>query len=116
MKDSCRPRKLEPGLAAIYSMPSVLNTSTMKSEPGRTLRVTSTAVPVAGFRAACWARAIGAVAASPAPPAAARFRKPRRPTGSFESDILRLLIQDHSGSDHFGSDQCHYVMDSIGIS
>src|ERR1700676_27977 len=109
MKDSCKPRKLEPGLAAMYSMPSVLNTSTMKSEPGRTLEVTSTTAWVSGFRAACWASAMGAVAASPAPPAAARFRKPRRPTRVFEVDIRGLLIL------HSSSDECHYVMDGIGI-
>src|SRR6266850_4107864 len=37
MIDSCRPRKLEPGLAATYSKPSVLRTSTMKSDPLRWL-------------------------------------------------------------------------------
>ena len=37
----CRGR-LEPGLAATYSKPSVLMTSTMKSEPGRSVVQTST--------------------------------------------------------------------------
>src|ERR1041384_1944878 len=37
MIDSCRPRKLEPGLAATYSKPSDLSTSSMKSEPPRRL-------------------------------------------------------------------------------
>src|SRR5579871_2814397 len=91
MKDSWRPRKLEPGLAAQYSMPSDLMTSTMKSEPGRALEVTSTAGAVSGFRAACWARAMGAVAARPAA-APAPLRNPRRSVlvtaGLFESDIL----------------------------
>src|SRR5262245_56580969 len=32
--DSCSPRKLEPGFAAMYSKSSDLNTSTMKSDPG----------------------------------------------------------------------------------
>src|ERR1700682_901233 len=41
--DSGKPRKLEPGLAAQYSMPSDLMTSTMKSEPGRSLPDTVTA-------------------------------------------------------------------------
>src|SRR6476659_955968 len=35
MIDSCRPRKLDPGLAATYSKPSDFSTSTMKSEPLR---------------------------------------------------------------------------------
>ena len=34
MKDSWRPRKLEPGLEMMYSKSSVFSTSTMKSEPG----------------------------------------------------------------------------------
>src|SRR6266850_6329224 len=37
MIDSWRPRKLEPGLAATYSKPSDLRTSTMKSDPLRWL-------------------------------------------------------------------------------
>src|SRR5262245_8510317 len=37
MIDSCRPRKLDPGLAATYSKPIVFSTSTMKSEPLRWL-------------------------------------------------------------------------------
>src|SRR5262249_53741138 len=32
--DSCKLRKLDPGLEAIYSMPVALITSTIKSEPG----------------------------------------------------------------------------------
>src|SRR6266852_6063550 len=91
MKDSWRPRKLEPGLAAQYSMPSDLMTSTMKSEPGRRLLETSAAVLVSGLRADCWASAMGAVAASPAAPAAP-FRKPRRSTGFFGSDILASCL------------------------
>src|SRR5919202_790007 len=39
MIDSCRLRKLDPGLAATYSIPSALMTSTMKSEPGRSITV-----------------------------------------------------------------------------
>src|SRR5580704_13352352 len=41
MMDSCSARKLEPGLAQQYSMPSVLMTSTMKSAPGRSLTSSS---------------------------------------------------------------------------
>ena len=51
MMDSCRPRKLEPGLAAQYSMSSDLMTSIMKSAPGRWLEVTSTLEPLlSGFK------------------------------------------------------------------
>src|SRR5262245_27070964 len=43
MIDSCKPRKLDPGLAATYSKPSAFSTSTMKSEPLRWLsRMTCT--------------------------------------------------------------------------
>src|ERR1700686_1461595 len=42
MSDSCNPRKLDPGLAARYSKPSDLITSTMKSDPGRSVVCTST--------------------------------------------------------------------------
>src|SRR5579864_151719 len=86
MMDSCRPRKLEPGLAAQYSIPSDLMTSTMKSAPGRWLEDTSAvALEVSGLRAACCAMAIGGLPTSPAAPAAtaAPLKKPRRSTGSF---------------------------------
>src|SRR2546423_290408 len=43
MNDSCSERKLEPGLAATYSKPSDLSTSTMKSDPGFSTVSTSTA-------------------------------------------------------------------------
>src|SRR4249919_3341990 len=92
MHDSWRPLKLEPGFAAQYSMPSVLSTSTMKSDPGFSLPVTSTAPrasPVALCSTGC-APAIGA-AAKPAAPAAAPFRKPRRPTGLFAFDMVGLV-------------------------
>jgi len=47
-------RKLEPGFEQIYSMPSDLSTSTMKSDPGRSLVRTSTlaGVPVSASRTA----------------------------------------------------------------
>src|ERR1700730_6007771 len=86
MMDSCRPRKLDPGLEAQYSMPSDLMTSTMKSAPGRWLEVTSAvALEVSGLRATCCAMAIGGLPTSPAAPAAtaAPLKKPRRSTGSF---------------------------------
>src|ERR1051325_7720417 len=41
MIDSCSARKVEPGFAAQYSMPSDLMTSTMKSDPGRSVVYTS---------------------------------------------------------------------------
>src|SRR5258708_22930129 len=41
MIDSCSPRKLEPGLAEMYSKSRDLITSTMKSEPGRSVVSTS---------------------------------------------------------------------------
>src|ERR1700737_4836442 len=86
MMDSCRPRKLDPGLEAQYSMPSDLMTSTMKSAPGRWLEDTSAvALVVSGLRATCCAMAIGGLPTSPAAPAAAAAprKKPRRSRGFF---------------------------------
>src|SRR5579871_205493 len=83
MIDSCSPRKLEPGLAAQYSIPRDLITSTMKSEPGRSLGVTS-AAEVALAAAAppgCCAKATELCASSAAAPAVAPVKNPRRPTG-----------------------------------
>src|SRR5580765_735589 len=93
MIDSCRPRKDEPGLAATYSKPSDLITSTMKSEPGRSVVYTSTrgggglvsaATPFAegrGVTDRVWpfcGSAREGVATSAAVPRAAPFKKPRR--------------------------------------
>src|ERR1700730_3866604 len=91
--DSCKPRKLEPGLEAIYSRPRDLRTSTMKSDPDRSVVSTSTlegsssfgiiaAVPdLAGTaRGAAIAEVL---ATSPAAPAAAPFKNLRRSTESF---------------------------------
>src|SRR4051812_18955934 len=99
MKDSWRPRKLEPGLAAQYSIPRDLKTSVMKSEPGRELLVTSTVAPVSGFKAACCASAMGAVAARPAAPAAP-FRKPRRSTGFFAFSSICASCLGRPGVGH----------------
>src|ERR1700677_4796237 len=96
------PRKAEPGLAATYSKPRVLMTSTMKSEPGRSVVHTSTRggggavsaavclAPGSGFgvagrwtSAACCALAASGLATSAAAPAAAPFKKPRRSTEIF---------------------------------
>src|SRR5712691_7955736 len=95
--DSWSARKLEPGLAQQYSMPSDLMTSTMKSDPGRSLVRTSTGAggAVSAARAAsdgavterrasaCCAIAAGGLAARTAAPAAAPFKKPRLPTESI---------------------------------
>src|ERR1700733_3980724 len=104
MRDSCKPSKLEPGLAATNSMPRSLMVCTMASEPGLVMVRTETggrALPAS--RASCsgvgagvvpagaaatsvvWRCAIaaGVVVASAAAPAAALFKKPRRPTEFF---------------------------------
>src|ERR1700733_7756525 len=100
------PRKAEPGLAATYSKPRVLMTSTMKSDPGRSVVQTSTRggggvvsaavclAPGSGFGVAgrCTSAASCAFAVSgfttsgaapAAAPAAAPFKKPRRSTEIF---------------------------------
>src|ERR1700719_345304 len=90
MIDSCRPGKLDPGLEQMYSMPSDLMTSTMKSEPERvSVRTSSFAgVPISAsggmggggtLRASiCRAREAVGLAASTAAPTAALLRKARR--------------------------------------
>src|SRR6267378_1555539 len=93
MIDSCKPRKLEPGLEAIYSRPRDLRTSTMKSDPDRSIVKTSTLEGSSSFgiiRAvadwagiACGAASVEALATSPAAPAAAPFKNLRRSTESF---------------------------------
>src|SRR5580704_14712582 len=99
------PRKAEPGLAATYSKPNFLMTSTMKSDPGRSVVQTSTrgggvvsaadclapgsGVGVAGRRASAASCAFAAsgfttsAAAPAAAPAEAPFKKPRRSTEIF---------------------------------
>src|SRR6185312_10329977 len=105
MSDSCRLRKLEPGLVAMYSRPSVLITSTMKSEPGRsTTRSLPSCAPsdlpacapsffsFAGSPCATWVAAAAsgvAAAAAVAPaPAIAVFRNARRSTPGFLSSSI----------------------------
>src|SRR5215471_7905084 len=103
MIDSCNARKVDPGLAAMYSMPSVLTTSSMKSDPGRSVVYTSVrgggglvsaaarAAPgsgVTGLAAwpacpACAGCATEGFATKAAAPAAAPFRNPRRLTEPF---------------------------------
>src|ERR1700722_8483175 len=88
--DSCNARKLDPGFAAQYSMPRVLMTSIMKSEPGFSLPETSAGlVDAAGLLRGsdCWGLAKGACAARAAAPAAPR-RNPRRSIGFFDFDIM----------------------------
>src|SRR5580700_4832242 len=96
MMDSCRPRKVEPGFAQMYSMPTDLMTSTMKSEPGRSVVRTSAArgFPLSAssdvFGGGAEVFAVGSCpaaaafpATSAATPAALPFRKSRRSTGFF---------------------------------
>src|ERR1700722_16524391 len=106
MTDSCRPRKLDPGLAHTYSNPSVLSTSTMKSEPVRSAVRISTleGVPtsasgdiasgIARRSSAGCAATVPGTAAKAAAPAAALFRKFRRSTSTF----LGLVIAFHLGA------------------
>src|ERR1035437_759382 len=107
MTDSWSPRKLVPGLAAQYSMPSDLKTSTMKSAPQRTLEDTSAAAPVAsGFCAACWANAMGGLAIKPAAPTAAPvaapLKNPRRSTFFFDFAIA-VPPGKHCDVCHYGT-------------
>src|SRR5213596_3422188 len=103
MIDSCSARNVEPGLAATYSKPSDLITSSMKSDPGRSVVYTSArgggGLVSAATRAAlgsgvtglatcpaCRAAsgcAIEGFATKAAAPAAAPFRNPRRLRGGF---------------------------------
>src|SRR5262245_29076080 len=98
MMDSCNPWKLEPGSVVMYSRFKVFSTSTMKSEPGRSTILASSAgggptsaascaregTTAAGRAgAASCAVAAGVFATSAAAPAAAPFRKPRRFTDPF---------------------------------
>src|SRR6516162_5678944 len=102
--DSCNARNVDPGFAAQYSIPSGLMTSSMKSDPGRSVVYTSArggvvvsaaarrapgngvaaAVLVCAEAAACGSAAEG-FATSAAAPAAAPFRNPRRFTEPFFS-------------------------------
>src|ERR1700693_5512204 len=109
MMDSCKPRKLDPGLAQTYSKPSDLITSTMKSDPVRSAVSTSapdgTSVSAAGdmgggatrfTSAGVAATGAGAGADAPAPsaaaPTAAPFRKFRRSTTGFDCFGTRLHL------------------------
>src|SRR5450830_1698500 len=107
MNDSCSERKLEPGLAAMYSKPSDLTTSTMKSDPGFSTVRTSTswdsgsvsaanclaegdaAVPRGGVAGTCCAATTGptSAAAPAAAPTAAPFRKPPRSKAPLDFGI-----------------------------
>src|SRR5262245_48545610 len=111
MIDSCSARKVDPGLAAMYSIPSDLMTSSMKSDPGLSVVYTSArgggglvsaaaraalgsgvtcrAVCVACAASGC---AIDGFATNAAAPAAAPFKNPRRlteaPTPFFDLAIV----------------------------
>src|SRR4051812_42108999 len=99
MIDSCSPSKLDPGVAATYSIPRLLITSTMKSDAGfSTSRGDTprgggsvsarscaedgvTGAPSGVATGVCALAVPGALlTTSPAAPAAAPFRKRRRPT------------------------------------
>src|SRR3977135_538579 len=90
------PRKLDPGLAQMYSNPRDLITSTMKSDPVRSAVRTSAfeGVPVSASgdmrggtgrsnSDCCCAATVPGAAANAAAPAAALFRKFRRSTVKF---------------------------------
>src|SRR5271165_2791493 len=96
MIDSCKLRKLDPGFEAKYSKPKDLITSTMKSEPGRSVVSTSTreasssagaGTAAAGVELAatngCAAIAPALAASVAIPPAAAPFRNLRRSTSDI---------------------------------
>src|SRR5450432_1992711 len=110
IKDSCRPRKLVPGLAAIWLMPRLWITSTMKSELAEPCKIgISAGMPCSmrglgpgvtgptgrggpsGWPAVCALAASGApTAAAPASPAP--FSKPRR----LSLEVLLILDMDGS--------------------
>src|SRR5580704_10497404 len=104
MMDSCRPRKLEPGLEQTYSMPSDLITSTMKSEPERVSVRTSSfdGVPISAsagrggggvLRASiCCAREAVGFAANAAAPTAALLRNARRSMEALGEPFLDLRM------------------------
>src|SRR5579859_5439720 len=100
MTDSCRPRKLEPGLEQTYSIPSDLMTSTIKSEPERVSVRTSSFAGVAisasagrggggALRASicCVCAAVG-FAANAAAPTAALLRNARRSMDPLLGDVF----------------------------
>src|SRR5690242_4480192 len=112
--DSCRPRKLEPGLAQMYSKPSDLMTSVMKSAPGRSVvRASRTGgVPVStslgiGRTAAgrdcsgCCALAAGLLAASAAALPAAVLRKLRRSSDVFRDLAMAVLSHNRPADGPF---------------
>src|ERR1700730_17186549 len=96
MIDSCSPRKLDPGFAQTYSIPRDLITSTMKSDPVRSVVRISTAgkelssasgemgmaAGVIGSGAGSFAGVTAAVAIIAAP-VVELFRKSRRLTNFF---------------------------------
>src|SRR5580704_10992973 len=111
MIDSCRPRKLDPGLAQTYSMPRDLMTSTMKSEPLRSVvRISageegSSASGEIGIAAGILGVVEAAEAADPgtaliaAAPTAALFRKLRR----LMEFLLRVATAESSRMRHLVS-------------
>src|ERR1700676_3958307 len=117
MSDSCNPRKLDPGLAARYSKPSDLITSTMKSDPGRSVVRTST--PDASVSASTggaagatkgWAPMAPVVATRLATPlTAAPFKNARRSTAFLDlsmafGDSPQAMLSRYAAC--FGRCQC----------
>src|SRR5262245_34875188 len=111
MTDSCSPSKLEPGLAATYSIPRSRITCTIRSEPGRMTvrsRAPATGRTLPASRLTCSADGGGAElfalpfcaasrsgigtevpsAAAPAAAVAAPFRNPRRFTAIFFGFVI----------------------------
>src|SRR5580692_1258500 len=111
MIDSCSPRKLEPGLAQTYSIPRDLMTSTMKSEPLRSVvRISageegSSASGEIGNAAGTLGAGVAEAAGTPgtaliaAAPTAALFRKLRRLT----EFLLRIATAECSRMRHLVS-------------
>src|SRR5215467_4799091 len=99
MIDSCRLRKLDPGLEAMYSMPVALMTSTIKSDPGLLMTLSLGcaasfvspsvgALCAAAFVAAIW------VPMTAAALTAAPFKKERRSIPCLL--MICLLIVGHT--------------------
>src|SRR5262245_46028830 len=95
MIDSWMPMKLEAHIENMYSMPSDLKMSTMKSDACLpfSAALTSAAAGAAG-RASCGAATAG-WATNAAAPAAAPFRKLRRLTGPFCDFFIRISLPGH---------------------
>jgi hypothetical protein len=94
MKDSCRPRKLDPGFEVKYSNPRDLKTSTMKSDPVRSVVCKETSCGSSANRGAppFWGAPRLGFATSAAAPPAAIFRNALRPAGTFFAFAMKLSV------------------------